>query len=183
MKSPVAAYLSRAALIALLTGLSVGCATNGPTKPSPCPSKYTLHYQDAARGFSICLPAGVQVANTGGRLTFSGFPAPQGTNLQQKSLVVVSGSYDMLQGATPAGTLTADGVVFKRVRTDEGSAGHSTLHVIYTWQKAGKALHFDFTHYAVNVGNFDPPNRPPEYDKAAQIKLSEEIMSTFMRLN
>ena len=83
----------------------------------------------------------------------------------------------------PAGSLTADGVVFKRVKANEGSAGHSTLHVIYTWKKNGKVMHFDFTHYAVNVGNFDPPNRPAEYDQAAQIKMSEEIMSTFKRLN
>ena len=44
----------------------------------------------------------------------------------------------MLQGATPVGSLTADGVVFKRVKANEGSAGHSALHVIYTWTKAGK---------------------------------------------
>jgi hypothetical protein len=183
MKTSVSVCFVRLFAVALLMTLSVGCATNGPSNSGPCPSKYSLHYQDAARGFSLCLPAGVQVANTGGRLTFTGFPVPAGTNLQQKSLVVVSGSYDMLQGATPAGSFTADGVVFKRVRTDEGSAGHSTLHVIYTWQKAGKTLHFDFMHYAVNVGNFDPPNRPPEYEKAAQIKLSEEIMGTFKKMN
>ena len=44
-------------------------------------------------------------------------------------------------------------------------------------------MHFDFTYRSVNVGNFDPANRPKEYDRAAQIKWSEDIMSTFIYMD
>jgi hypothetical protein len=40
-------------------------------------------------------------------------------------------------------------------------------------------LHFDFEHRSVNVNDFDPPNRPIEFDRNAQIKITEQIMSTF----
>jgi hypothetical protein len=169
------------ALVALMLIWNSGCATSSP-KPSPCSSKYSFHYADAAHHFSLCLPAGLTKTATNTSVTFTGFAVPAGTNLEAKTLVIVSGSYDFLQGATAAGSITADGVVLHRVQLDDGSAGHSTLHVIYTWKQGAKAVHFDFTHRAVNVGNFDPPNRPLEYDRAAQIKITEEIMSTFKRL-
>jgi hypothetical protein len=184
MKLPSLPKLSRLALAASVVALSMGCVTNAP-KAQPCPAKYSFHYEDAARGFSLCLPAKVKKADssgfTDGRVVFGGFAVPAGTNLEAKTLIIVNGNYDELQGATPSGSVTVDGVVFQRVQADEGSAGHSTLHVIYTWKKGAKVVHFDFTHLAVNVLNFDPPNRPKEYDRAAQIKLTEEIMSTFKR--
>jgi hypothetical protein len=169
------------ALVALVVTIGAGCATQGPT-PSPCPPKYPQHYADTTHRFSLCLPSGVNKTASGSTVTFNGFTVPSGTNLQAKGLIVVPGNYDMLQGATAAGSLTVDGVVLKRAQADEGSAGHSTLHVIYTWKEGSKVVHFDFTHRAVNVGNFDPPNRPQEYNRAAQLKLTEEIMSTFKRL-
>jgi hypothetical protein len=182
MKSPSLAIRSHLALLVLAVALCAGCATDGH-KPSPCPARYSFHYQDAARGFSLCLPTGLQKADANGTTVFTGFAVPPGTNLQEKKLVVVTGNYDEMQGAKAAGSLTADGVVLKRVQLDEGSAGHSTLHVIYTWKNGAKNVHFDFTHRAVNVGNFDPPNRPAEYDRPAQIQITEEIMRTFKRLN
>ncbi len=114
-------------------------------------------------------------------MKFDGFAVPKGTNLRSKSLVVAS-SNDVLAAATPAGSLAVSGIVLKRAEFDEGSAGHSTLHVIYTWKNGAKSLYFDFMHYSVNRLNYGPENRPNEYDRAAQIKITEEIMRTFRPL-
>jgi len=89
----------------------------------------------------------------------------------------VPGDYDLLKSAEGFGRFTAGNVTFERAKFEEGSAGHLTLHIIYTWK--GKKLHFDFQLRSVNVNNFDPSNRPAEYNRDAQIKLTEQIMSTF----
>jgi hypothetical protein len=108
---------------------------------------------------------------------FTGFAVPAKTNLESKDLIIVPGDYDMLEGAESFGRFTAGNVTFERAKFDEGSAGHLTLHVIYTWKS--KKLHFDFEHRSVNIYNFDPGQRPAEYSRDAQIKLTEQIMSTF----
>ena len=159
--------------------LVLGCAHR-----SLCPPKYAVHYTDEKRDFILCLPAGVKESDaTAGQVVFTGFAVPAGTNLEQKTLIIAPGKYDMLQGAKAAGGITANGIYLKRALLDDGSAGHSTLHVIYTWTNEKKSVHFDFTYRSVNVGNFDPANRPKEYDRAAQIKWSEDIMSTFTYRN
>ena len=68
-------------------------------------------------------------------------------------------------------------MTFERRKFDEGSAGRLTLHIIYTWKR--KKLYFDFQLRSVDVNNFDPSNRPAEYNRATQIKFTEQIMSTF----
>jgi len=83
----------------------------------------------------------------------------------------------LLKSVEGFGRFTAGNVTFERAKFEEGSAGHLTLHIIYTWKS--KNLHFDFEHRSANVNNFDPPNRPIEYDRNAQIKITEQIMSTF----
>jgi hypothetical protein len=181
--------LSRYGFIGLMMAFGGGCASMHQ-KPQPpvahCPAKYSFHYVDSAHGYSLCLPAQAKKGDASGYPTgsvlFNGLPVPAGTNLESKQLIIVSGMDDNMQGSTAFGHLTVDGVTFQRVKASDGSAGHSTLHVIYTWTHNGKTLHFDFAHRAVNVLVFDPPNRPAEYDQAAQVKISEEIMHTFRRL-
>jgi len=56
------------------------------------------------------------------------------------------------------------------------------LRKIHTEPLPKNAIHFDFQHRSVNPYNFDPPQRPAEYDRAAQIKITEQIMSTFRKL-
>jgi hypothetical protein len=97
-------------------------------------------------------------------------------------LLIVSGDYDLLKAATPFGHFKANSIAFERAKFDEGSAGHLTLHIIYSWKHGKSAMHFDFEHRSVNIYNFDPPQRPAEYDRAVQIKITEQIMSTFRKL-
>ena len=168
------------------------CPSSGGGADDPC--KHAMYggttamepYTDAALKFRLCLPKGLTKQAPAGRaagsVEFTGFAVPAGTNLESKTLVIVAGSYDEMQGAKAFGQFTAGGVTFRRVKADEGSAGHSTLHIIYTWKMDGKPVHFDFTHRAVNPGVFDPGKRPAVYDQAAQVKLTEEIMGTFTRL-
>jgi len=113
---------------------------------------------------------------------FTGFALPRKTNLVSKWLLIVSGDYDLLKAATPFGHFKANSITFERARFDEGSAGHLTLHIIYSWKHGKSAIHFDFEHRSVNIYNFDPSQRPAEYDRAAQIKITEQIMSTFRTL-
>lgn len=186
MKISLIKLLSRGVVGAFLLSLGA-CSTDqpGPEKSAAmCPPKYPHHYANTAHGFGICLPASVKKTSdsTNDNVTFAGFAVPKGTNLQSKMLTIVAGNYDMMTGATPFGQLTADGVVFKRVKFEEGSAGHMDLHIIYTWKKQHEQIHFDFVHHSVNVLNFDPADRPQEYSPAAQTKISEEIMLTFRRL-
>jgi hypothetical protein len=151
-----------------------------------CPPEYPFQYLDRLHGFQICLPAEIKRGVTDdpsypkGAVLFTGFAVPPKTNLDKKDLIIVSGDYDVLKSAEPFGQFTANGVTFKRAKFEDGHAGGLDLHVIYT--PKGKNLHFDFDLRSVNVNNFDPPNRPSEYNHAAQIKFTEQIMSTFSML-
>ena len=152
------------------------------TASAGCPPDYSFNYVNRAHGFSLCLPAGVtKQSATGypaGSILFTGFAVPPKTNLQSKQLVIVPGEYDMLKTATPFGHFSARNTTFERAKAADGSAGHSTMHIIYTWKHGKNALHFDFEDRSVNIYNFDLARRPAEYDRAAQIKATEQIMST-----
>ena len=163
--------------------VTAGCAhdLNKQPKALPhCPPQYSFAYADPAHGFRICLPAGVKgaVADYPKNSTvFIGFAVLVRTNLKDKRLIIVPGDYDLLKSAESFGRFTAGNVTFERAKLEEGSAGHLTLHIVYTWKS--KNLHFDFELRSVNVNNFDPFNRPAEYNRDTQIKLTEQIMSTF----
>lgn len=158
-----------------------------PQSLSECPSKYSFHYADSIHGFSLCLPAKVKKgdasAYSGVSVVFTGFAVPAKTNLKAKQLIIVPGKYDIIQSATAFGHFAAHGATFKRMKAEEGSAGHLTIHIIYIWRKGSQTVHFDFAHRSVNVANFDPSNRPAEYNRGTQIKITEEIMSTFKLLH
>jgi hypothetical protein len=151
-----------------------------------CPPEFPFQYLDRSHGFQICLPAEIKRGVTDdsiypkGATLLTGFALPAKTNLDRKDLIIVFGDYDVLKSAEPFGQFTANGVTFKRAKFEDGHAGGLDLHVIYT--PMGKNLHFDFDFSSVDVDNFDPPNRPAEYDHAAQIKFTEQIMSTFSML-
>jgi hypothetical protein len=102
--------------------------------------------------------------------------------LESKQLLIVAGDYVLLPNWTPFGKLSANGVMFTRATFEEGSAGHSDLHVVYTWKHRKNAVYFDFMFHSVNIANFNPDIRPVEYDRAAQIKLTERMMRTFKPL-
>jgi hypothetical protein len=148
-----------------------------------CPPEYPFQYLDRSHGFRICLPAEIKRGVTDdptypkGAILFTGFAVPAKTNLEKKNLIIVSGDYEFLKSAEPFGQFTANGITFKRAKIEDGAAGSLDLHVIYT--PTAKNVHFDFVLHSVNVNNFDPSNRPAEYNHAAQIKFTEQIMSTF----
>jgi hypothetical protein len=73
-------------------------------------------------------------------------------------------------------------VIFTRAKFQEGSAGHLDLHIVYTWKHGKNPVHFDFEYRSVNIANLDPASRSVEYDPAAQIKLTEQMMRTFKPL-
>ncbi len=172
---------------AVMLTMAAGCA-HGPNKQSKalpdCPPQYSFAYADPAHGFRICLPAegkGAVADYPKDSTMFIGFAVPAKTNLKDKRLIIVAGDYELLKSAEGFGHFTAGNVTFERTKFEEGSAGHLTLHIIYTWKT--KNLHFDFQNRSVNVNNFDPPNRPAEYNRNAQIKLTEQIMSTFRTID
>ena len=177
---------SRIAVASLLTACCCSCATSKQAnRPSDCPPQYSFAYINPAHDFRICLPPGIKHAVADypkGSTLFTGFAVPAKTNLENKSLLIVSGDYDVFLKATEDfGRFTAGKVTFERQKFEEGSAGHLTLHIIYTWK--GKNLHFDFQLRSVNVNNFDPSTRPAEYDRGAQIKFTEQIMSAFRAID
>jgi hypothetical protein len=174
--------------LALAAGLNA-CAAQAADQSSMsagCPPSLPFAYVDRAHGFRICLPAGLRRETPEDyperSVQFTGFALPRKTNLESKWLLIVSGDYDLLKAATPFGHFKANSIAFERAKFDEGSAGHLTLHIIYSWKHGKSAMHFDFEHRSVNIYNFDPPQRPAEYDRAVQIKITEQIMSTFRKL-
>jgi len=192
MNPPFFATLFRCVSVALIMMLASGCSALPWQKPhhhaAQCPPQFSFHYVNAVRGFSLCLPAGVQQSNASGypagTVIFTGFAVPAGTNLESKKLLIVPGAYsDIISSATAFGHFTADGVTFKRTKFGDGSAGHMDIHIIYTWTNGSKKLNFDFDLHSVNPGVYDPSNRPAEYNLNAQVKNTEEIMSTFKRLH
>ncbi len=191
MKASSPAVLCRFASACIATLLAAGCATRPPLPPPPiqahCPAKFSDHYVDTVHRFSLCLPAGLSKGDAGaypsGTVLFTGFAVPAGTNLEAKQLIIVPGTDPDMQGATPDGRLTADGVTFSRVQAGEGSAGHLTQYYIYTWTHGGKTLHFDFSLYSSNVNDYPPASRPAEFDLPAQVKFTREIMKTFRLLH
>jgi hypothetical protein len=174
---------SRVAVALLLTAWCTRVIGNQSNALPPCPPQYSFACADPAYGFRICLPAGVKSAvgdDPKDSTQFTGFAVPAKTNLEDKRLIIVRGDYDLLKSAEDFGHLTAGNVTFERTKFEEGSLGHLTLHIIYTWKS--KKFHFDFEHRSVNIYNFDPPQRPAEYNRADQIKITEQIMSTFRKL-
>jgi hypothetical protein len=168
-----------AVMLTVTAGYAHGTSNQSHALPH-CPPQFSFTYADPAHGFRICLPPEVKraVADYPKDSTlFIGFAVPAKTNLEDKSLIIVRGDYDLLKSAEGFGRFTTGNVTFERAKFEEGSAGHLTLHIIYTWKS--KKLHFDFQHHSVNIYNFDPPQRPAEYNRAAQIKITEQIMSTF----
>jgi len=174
--------------LALAAALSACAAqaANQSSMSAGCPPSLPFAYVDRAHGFRICLPAGLRRETPEDyperSVQFTGFALPRKTNLESKWLLIVSGDYDLLKDATPFGHFKANNIEFERAKFDEGSAGHLTLHIIYSWKQGKNAIHFDFQQRSVNPYNFDPPQRPAEYDRAAQIKITEQIMSTFRTL-
>jgi hypothetical protein len=181
--------LSSCICVALALTTTTGCANQIEKAPpvSECPSTYSFRYVDPVHGFSLCLPANVKKGDASDfptdSVVFTNFAVPAKSNLQAKELIIVPGKYDMLQSATAFGHFTAGGVTFNLLKAEEGSAGHLTLHIIYTWKRGSQEMEFDFAHRSVNVANFDPSNRPKEYSQAGQVKLTEQIMSTFKPLH
>ena len=171
--------------LSLAVALSAHAAqsTHQSSMFASCPASLPFAYVDRAHGFHICLPAGLtkQAAEgyPSGAFVFTGFAVPANTNLKSKRLIIIPDEYDLVKNAAPFGHFVANGLTFERTKFEEGSAGHLTLHVIYTWKHGNSAIHFDFEHRSVNVMNFDSSARPAEYDRAAQIKITEQIMSTF----
>jgi hypothetical protein len=180
MKAFFPTGLSRRACVGVIMILVTGCALH-----QQCPSNLSDHYVDHTNGFSLCLPGSVTKGNAGGypsgSVLFTGFPVPQGTNLEEKRLAIVPGTDPDMQDATAGGHFTADGVTFTRSQAGDGSAGHLTQYIIYTWNHGGTPLHFGFSLYSVNVNVYPPSSRPAQFDFAAQLHSTEEVMSTFRR--
>jgi hypothetical protein len=190
MKNPLRAAL--AASFVLMTAFLGGCSSFPGDGCDCCKQarydgKAMQLYTDTAHGFRLCIPSHLTrngpAGFSDGRVVFTGFTVPPGTTLKSKSLIIVPGNDADVQGAVPFGHFTAGGVTFQRTKLDDGSAGHTTLHIAYLWTSAGgQRVYFDFTHYLVNPLVFDPGSRPANYNQAEQIKLTEEIMRTFMGL-
>jgi hypothetical protein len=173
----------------LLAAAVSACAAQSSDQSSEsggCPPSLPYAYSDQAQGFRICLPAGVKKQTAdgypAGSILFTGFAVPPKTNLTSKQLAIVPGEYDALKGAKAFGSFNVNSVTFERVKFDEGSAGHSTLHIVYTWNSSKGSVHFDFADRGVDVYNFDPPERPAEYNRATQITMTEQIMRSFRLL-
>jgi hypothetical protein len=141
---------------------------------------------DSSQHFGFCLPAGLQKSAAdgypAGSIRFQGFGVPAGTNLVSKQLIIIPGADPNLQGATASGTFKAGNVTFQRSTAEEGAAGHSIQYVIYSSAQGGKTLSFEFVLNSTNRSNYPPASRPAQFDYAAQVKSTEEIMKTFRRL-
>jgi hypothetical protein len=158
-----------------------GCAIH-----EQCPAKYSQHYVDTTHHFSLCLPSSATQGDAGGypsgSILFNGFPVPAGTNLDSKRLIIVPGKDPDMQDITPNGHLTVDGVDFKRATGGEGSAGHLTQYIFYTWKQNGHKLDFEFSLYSANVLDYPPATRPAQFDYPAQVQSIQDIMETFHRV-
>jgi hypothetical protein len=183
---PVVAVKNTLLFLAAAVSACTAQSSDQSSDSGACPPSLPYACTNQAQGFRICLPAGVKKQTAdgypAGSILFTGFAVPAKTNLISKQLVIVPGEYDALKGAKPFGSFKVNGVTFQRVKFDEGSAGHATLHIVYTWNSSKGSVHFDFAHRAVNVYNFDPPQRPAEYDRASQIAMTGQIMKTFRAL-
>lgn len=158
----------------------------GPSGANSCPKKLPVHYADSTRKFSLCLPAGVTKKaaddHPAGSVRFQGFAVPSGTNLVSKQFIIVVGTDPNMQATSANGTFKAGGVTFKRFTGEEGAAGHSIQSIIYVWNRGGQTVDFDFLLNSANLANFPPANRPAQFDYAAQVKSTEEIMKTFHKV-
>jgi hypothetical protein len=174
---------------AVLFAPTIPTETPAPLAPAHehCPAKFSFHYVDSTHGFSLCLPAKVTKGDASsypsGSVLFNGFAVPKGTNLVTKRLIIVPGTDPDMQAGTADGSFVSDGVTFARMQAGDGSAGHLTQFIIYTWTHGGQTFHFDFSLYSANVNDFPASSRPLEFDLPAQVKFTEEVMKTFRRLH
>jgi len=175
--------------------------TQGPTAtpgtPSvtptftPPPVNEWLLYQNTQYGFFFKVPPGsVNVNNidTHARITIP-VMAP-GTNLIEKyvdaDIIVGAASSGTCQNLTPGldpsqdQEVTINGIDFLKQAGSSAAAGNTYDWVGYSAPHRNNCVSLTFALHYANLGNYTTP--PPEYDKAAESAVFEQVMNTLFFL-
>jgi photosystem II stability/assembly factor-like uncharacterized protein len=183
----------------ILTLLATGYASNdravwaaprieraaSPTTPTitPVPPQW-LTYTNQQYGFQFMYPPQSQILSQSPTYLKMNLPFTSGTNLVEKYLetVVVENAnpcQSPLSPTSPPGspteTVVINGISFLKQMGGDAAAGNHYEWVAYSTLHGNACISMDFVLHS--LGAIDPP--PPNFDKAAESAVFDQIMSTF----
>lgn len=144
-------------------------------------------FSDAEVGFAFRYPPDATLVSTAPDLSRIDLTIVPGTNLSEKYLEVAvnpdpaacqlppGGGPD--PGATPAEPVTINGIDFIRHAFVGAAAGSRYDATSYSIVLNGRCVRLGFLLRSADPGNFATP--PPEFDRAAEAAVFDQIMSTF----
>jgi hypothetical protein len=162
-------------------------STSPTATPSPTqnPTSGWENYLNEKYGFVFKYPKDATISNQSdihARFTFPVLTA--GTNLSEKYLDMsvlegasVCKSPDI--GGTPSstGTVTINGIQFLKEVGDGAGAGNIYEFVAYSTSADNNCVSLTFVLHSTDPGNYPTP--PPEFDKAAESAIFDQIINTF----
>jgi hypothetical protein len=161
--------------------------STGPTATPTATSNPTTGwntYQNNNYGFTFKFPPGSTVTNrtnNGARILL---PITAGTNLIEKfiDVTVVEGA-NPCKAPDPGGpvsaseTVTINGIQFLKETGAGAGAGNLYEFVAYSSMSNNACVSLSFVLHSANIGNYTTP--PPEFNKAAESAVFDEIIKTF----
>jgi hypothetical protein len=157
--------------------------------PSPTADPYLgwQTFSDAEVGFAFRFPPDATLVSTAPDLSRIDLTLVPGTNLSEKYLEVAvdpdpaacqvppGGSTD--PASVPAEPVTINGLDFIRHTFIGAAAGNRYDATSYSIVLNGRCVRMGFVLHSAVAENFPTP--PPEYDRAAEAAVFDQIMSTF----
>jgi len=176
---------------ALWVGPRIYRPTGGGSSPSATPTATTNpnsgfdKFQNTKYGFEFKYPVNSSVSDqtdNGARVTLPIITA--GTNLSEKYLNV-----GVVEGANPCKapdpggpittteTVTINGIQFLKESGNGAAAGNRYDFVAYSSLSNNACVSLTFILHSTNIGNYTTP--PPEFDKAAESAVFDQIINTY----
>lgn len=164
----------------------------GASAPAPAPATATQsssggmeNFLSQKYGFVFKYPSGAPISDqsdTHARIALPILAA--GTNLTEKyvDMTVTEGaatckSPDLGGEATTTETVTINGIQFLREIGAGAGAGNLYEFVAYSTAANNNCVSLTFILHSTNPGNYSTP--PPEFDKAAESAIFDQIINTF----
>ena len=173
--------LVRASIVRVAAVPSPSATPTATTNPTSGWNKY----QNTKYGFEFKYPPNGSVSDqtdNGGRVTLP--ILTPGTNLSEKYLnVSVVEGLNPCKAPDPGGPITAtenvtiNGIQFFKESGEGAAAGNRYDFVAYSSLSNNACVSLTFILHSTNIGNYATP--PPEFDKAAESAIFDQIINTY----
>ncbi len=143
-------------------------------------------YRNEKYGFKINYPKTSKIIENG-EIRIS-LPVTSGTSLLEKYLTINIKENSSEECSNPAqaliekaGTVTINGIEFKKEVGTEGAAGSIYHSLGYSTMRESRCFELNFVLHSVNLRNIDHP--PPAFNEEKESRIFDQILSTFRFLS